>query len=251
MYLSQPSTIMTEKSKVEATSQRRTKNWYFSASRRETPLNLILCFLALFSPPPYDPPRLLPTWLIAASVYPPIATLLPSLVFHNRRRIFSIRSWQTHTTIGSLRFPRRESAVTKAPIYTGHKSDETPFTESGESQSCRVGMARGHRPCANYLRFPATGANWIPRWIELYMGHPSGILALFNGAFNGHSTGQTRLTMPDAVELGRNREKWRDIRIRRNREKGGEKDNLLTPTGLQISTKLPVKLTKRFAGKNF
>jgi len=83
------------------------------------------------------------------------------------------------------------------------------------------------------------------------MGHPSGILALFNGAFNGHSTGQTRLTMPDAVELGRNREKWRDIRIRRNREKGGEKDNLLTPTGLQISTKLPVKLTKRFAGKNF
>lgn len=125
MYLSQPSTITIEKSKVEATSQRRTKNWYFSASRRETPLNLILCFLALFSPPPYDPPRLLQTWLIATSVYPPIATLLPSLVFHNRRRIFSIRSWQTYTTIGSVS-QARECDDQGSYIY-GAQERRNPF----------------------------------------------------------------------------------------------------------------------------
>ena len=45
----------------------------------------------------------------------------------------------------------------------------------------------GRRLGANYLRFPATGANWIPRWIELCIVQPSGILALFNGASNGRS----------------------------------------------------------------
>lgn len=54
---------------------------------------------------------------------------------------------------------------------------------------------------ANYLRFPATGANWIPRWIELCIVQRSGILALFNGASNGRPPSDPPLCQPFRAPL--------------------------------------------------
>lgn len=152
------------------------KNRYFSVAREHRSI-----LLPSSSPPRrYNLPRTVVAGLIDGSVGSSADSLLPSLP--QPANILDTSLAGTYYN-GCLGFPGARARWPGLPRRFYARGTET----ARESQSCRVERARGRRPCANYLRFPATGANWIPRWIELCIGRPSGILALFNDAFNGHS----------------------------------------------------------------